>query len=143
MKTTIKHLPRPKLNARFHQLLTQRNCDADEKKSIVFQVSNGDQTSSSMLTNAQLEEAIRLLESDIDQSIKKMRAKAINKAKELGILPKAILTNEDWAGLNTFSQKTFKKPFYALQYDDLRNCITGLENWQSSRQDRALKAILS
>jgi hypothetical protein len=143
MKTQIKYLDRSKLNARFHQLVGQRHLDKDEKQFIVHQASNGECTSTSELNNDQLADAIRLLEIDVETSIKKMRAKAINKAKELGIIPDQIKKNEDWKGLNTFCQHTFKKPFYALQYDDLRNCITGLEKWQSGRQDKALKELLS
>lgn len=143
MQTQTKYLDRSKLNARFHQLVGQRNLDKDEKKLIVHQASDGEFTSTSDLNNTQLANAIKLLESDIETSIKKMRAKAINKAKELGILPDNITKNDDWKGLNTFCQSTFKKPFYSLQYDDLRNCITGLQNWQSTRQNKAIKELLS
>lgn len=143
MAPKVTYLDRSKLNARFHQLLNQRHCDKDEKMAIVHQVSNGEFTSSRDLSNAQILEAIKLLENDRQSSVKKMRAKAINKAKELNILPEKILTSEDWKGLNTFCQNTFKKPFYQLSYDELRNCITGLESWQNSRQNKALKELLS
>lgn len=143
MSTSVKHLNRVSLNARFHQLLTQRNCDKDEKMSIVNQASNGEFTSSRDLSNSQLLEAIKLLEGDQNKSIQRMRAKAINLAKELGILPKEVKLPEHWKGLNTFTEKTFKKPFPKLSYDELRNCITGLENWQKNRHDKAIKELLS
>ena len=142
MSASVKHLNRVSLNARFHQLLTKRNCDKDEKMAIVHQASNGEFTSSRDLTNAQLLEAIKLLEGDLNTSVKKMRAKAINRAKDLGILPQTVNLPEHWNGLNTFCQNTFKKPFYELTYDELRDCITGLENWQKTRQDKAIKELL-
>lgn len=144
MKSSAQTKPtRAGLNARFHKLLSQNHCDADDKKSIVNQVSAGLYTSSRDLSDSQLLEAINLLDSMRDKSIKKMRAKAINKAKELGILPDEIYVAADWNGLNTFCQNTFKKNFNQLSFDDLRNCITGLENWQDNRRSKAIKELLS
>lgn len=134
---------RSALNARFHQLLSQNHCDADDKASIVNQASGGRFTSARDLSESQLQQAISLLEGLRNKSIKKMRAKAINKAKELGILPDEIYITSDWKGLNTFCQNTFKKAFNHLDYDELRNCITGLENWQDSRHSKAVKELLS
>ena len=138
-----KHPQRAALNARFHQLLSQNHCDADDKAAIVHQVSGGLYTSSRDLSDAQLQDAIKVLDGLRNQSIKKMRAKAINKAKELGILPDEIYIPADWKGLNTFCQKTFQKNFNQLTFDELRNCITGLENWQDNRRSKAIKELLS
>lgn len=138
-----KQPTRAGLNARFHQLLSQNHCDADDKAAIVHQVSGGRYTSSRDLSDTQLLDAIKVLDGLRNQSIKKMRAKAINKAKELGILPDEIYIPADWKGLNTFCQNTFQKNFNQLTFDELRNCITGLENWQDNRRSRAIKELLS
>lgn len=139
---TYARTNRTGLNARFHQLLSRAGCTSDDKALIVHQVSNGQFTSARYLNENQLREAIFLLEKDRKKSIKKMRAKAINKAKELNLLPKEISTPEDWKGLNNFCQKTFKKPFPFLDFDELRHCITALENWQNYKIDKSIKSLL-
>lgn len=133
---------RNKLNARLHQLLAQNHYDYDERKLLAKQVSNNRTIRVRDLTESELKEAITLLTNMRSQSIKKMQAKAINKAKELGIISEKN-GKMDWTGLNTFCEKTFKKKFYELQFNDLRNCITGLENWQKSKIEKSIKNLLT
>lgn len=141
METATKSPNRTHLNARFHQLVWQFKLDADEKKLIVRQVSYGLKESTKDLTDNQLFDAIRLLENRQHDSIKRMRAKAINLARELDLV-KGEAPNIDWTGLNNFTEKTFKKPFYELDQKQLRDCITALEKWQNQNHVKAVKALL-
>lgn len=143
MAIALDKLNRSKLNARFHQLLTLNKCDQDEKKMIVNQVSCGRCLSSKDLTAKELATAIELLNQDREAAIKRMRAKAINLAKALNFLPEKIKSNEDWKGLNTWCNHTFKTPFYRLDYYQLVNCITGLENIEKERLNKSIKNLLS
>lgn len=143
MNQSIALSNRVKLNARFHQLIGEHGLDKEDKMSVVSQVSNGRETSSSKLSNIELAEAIRLLNSRRQESLKRMRAKAINLAKDCGFLPDRIISTENWKGLNTWCEKTFKKPFYKLDYNELRNCVTGLERVLDSKQNQQIKSALS
>lgn len=142
MKTATKtRTSRTALNARFHQLAGKFKLDADEKKLVVRQVSGGSCESSKDLTDARLQEAIKLLENRQNDSTKRMRAKAINLARELDLV-KGEAPKIDWTGLNNFTEKTFKKPFYKLNQQQLRDCITALEKWQNHNQAKAVKALI-
>lgn len=144
METATKtRTSRTALNARFHQLIGQFKLDADEKKLIVRMASNYEVKSESSkdLTDDQLKEAIKLLENRQNDSTKRMRAKAINLARELDLV-KGEAPKIDWTGLNNFTEKTFKKPFYELNQKQLRDCITALEKWQSYNQEKAVKALI-
>lgn len=140
-KPASKPINRQKLNARFHQLVGHYKLDADEKRLIVRQASNNKCESSADLTDSQLREAVKLLEGRQNDSIKRMRAKAINLARDLNLVT-GEAPNIDWTGLNNFTQKSFKQPFYELSYQRLIDCITALEKWQNYNQNKALKNLI-
>lgn len=133
---------RTALNARFHQLIGLFKLDADEKKQLVMQLSNCSKVSAKDLTDAQLKEGIALLENRKSDSTKRMRAKAINLARSLELVT-GQPPNVNWSGLNNFTQKSFKKPFYELNTKQLRDCITALEKWQNHNQNKSIKELLT
>ena len=132
---------RKALNARFHQLVALCKLDNAEKLLVLRNAALGTRPESSTeLTDTQLLQAIKALETRINDSLKRMRAKAINLARDHNLVV-GISPNIDWTGLNNFTQKTWKKPFYQLSYDELRHCITALEKWQNHNYSKALNEI--
>lgn len=129
------------LNKKFHALIKQKGIDADEKKDIVREISEGHFTSAKLLSDDQLKEAISMLENGNQVSLKKMRAKAINLARDLKLVT-GYHMQINWDGLNNFCQKTFKTAFYNLSYDQLRHCITALEKWETNNTKKAINALL-
>ncbi len=135
---------RKALNARYHQLVSFCKLDETEKKAILREATKGLGTkpeSSTELTDTQLLAAINLLETRVTDSTKRMRAKAINLARDHNLVV-GEAPNINWTGLNDFTTKTWKKPFYKLTNTELRHCITALEKWQNYNQIKALNEII-
>lgn len=133
---------RKALNARFHQLVSICKLDNAEKKLVLRSAAPDKKPESSTeLSDSEMVKAIKSLESRLQESLKKMRAKAINLARGHNLVT-GEHPNIDWTGFNSFTQKTWKKPFYELSYTELRHCITALQKWENHNYQKALNAIL-
>ncbi len=111
-------------NSTFHKLVTQHKLDADEKMAIVMEVSGGRTKSSAELSRIEMAKAIKILKGKSEESRKKRMAKAINLAKDLG-----MVINKDFTGLNNFGKRMFRKDkFYELTDKEISSAIIGLEN---------------
>lgn len=111
-------------NSTFHKLVTQHKLDADEKMAIVMEVSGGRTKSSAQLSRIEMAKAIKILEGKSEESRKKRMAKAINLAKDIG-----MVKDKDFTGLNSFGKRMFgKDKFYELTDKEISSAIIGLEN---------------
>lgn len=122
-------------NERLHALVGQLRLDKEEKAELVKAFTNGRSYSSKDLTFAEADLLIKYLESQVDGSIKKMRSKIINIAKDIGLTKGGEV---DWERLNNFLIKKFKKPLNQLTRDELPNAVTAMEKWRSSNQKKEL-----
>jgi|GEM_PF-2590848 len=130
-------------NQRFHGLIGKMKIDPDEKKAIVREVSAGRCTSSKDLTAHEMQKAIDILEGGMNSSIARMQAKARAIANDLGIL-KVIGQKMDYSALDTFVQKTCKKPsMFKLEYNELVVLVTALERWRDYRTNKMVNQALN
>jgi hypothetical protein len=117
-------------NARFHQLLTQHKIDDEAKAEIVKTHSGGRVESSAEMSTIEMSKAIKALEVKSEDQLKRMRAKALNVARALG-----LITGEkpkiDYSKLNAWIAKHYHKAYFYEVTDtaELSKVITGLENW--------------
>lgn len=126
-------------NARFHQLIGQLHLDADEKKELVRQYSNGRTSSSADLSAREMQAVINDLSARHDSKIARMRAKARAIASDLQIIKAA-----DYTGLNTFVMRTTQKPsLFHLDVKELANVITALEKWRDGKTKAMVKQCLN
>lgn len=116
-------------NSTFHKLVTQHKLDADEKMAIVIEVSGGRTKSSAELSRIEMAKAIKILQGKSEESRKKRMAKAINLAKDLG-----MVKDKDFTGLNSFGKRMFgKDKFYELTDKEISSAIIGLENMKKEK----------
>ena len=116
-------------NSIFHKLVTQHKLDADEKMAIVMEVSGGRTKSSADLSRIEMAKAIKILQGKSEESRKKRMAKAINLAKDLG-----MVKDKDFTGLNSFGKRMFgKDKFYELTDKEISSAIIGLENMKKEK----------
>ena len=116
-------------NSTFHKLVTQHKLDADEKMAIVMEVSGGRTKSSAELSRIEMAKAIKILQGKSEESRKKRMAKAINLAKDLG-----MVKDKDFTGLNSFGKRMFgKDKFYELTDKEISSAIIGLENMKKEK----------
>ncbi|MGX7686791.1 phage protein GemA/Gp16 family protein [Flectobacillus roseus] len=116
-------------NSTFHKLVTQHKLDADEKMAIVMEVSGGRTKSSADLSRIEMAKAIKILQGKSEESRKKRMAKAINLAKDLG-----MVKDKDFTGLNSFGKRMFgKDKFYELTDKEISSAIIGLENMKKEK----------
>ncbi|WP_338875685.1 hypothetical protein WBJ53_08665 [Spirosoma sp. SC4-14] len=121
-------------NARFHALLTARKFDKEEKAALVLTYTQGRSESSKDMSKEEMAEAIKHLEGLEMASIRKMRAKIINIAKD--IFRVADMMQADWDNLNVFLTKKFKGKLNELDYETLRKAVTAMEKWKQSEDKK-------
>lgn len=141
-------------NRRLFGLLNALHLTEEERGVLVGSFTDGRVVSSKDMTVVECQALIEHLQRQYDGSIKKMRAKAINIALDIGVLKPHPLPPplqgggekkayvESWEPMNKWTLGKWKQPFYKLDYDQLRNCITALERWRDGETDKALKEIL-
>ena len=125
-------------NARFHKLINLNKLDADDKRELVKEVTNGRVLTSRDMTRIEMAKAIKILElknAEDEKAIRKrMMAKAFNLARELG-----IVTGEkqdiDFRGLNLLVKRMYGvERFNLLDNVRIRDVITGLEKMVNERR---------
>lgn len=130
-------------NARFYGLLAKAKLDMDEKKALVYEVSAGRTYSSRELTAQEMQRAIDHLSGLEVSSRKRMMAKVLHIADDLGLIRKGVdekgeLRN-DYTSLNSFVHKKFKKPtMFQLDDNTMRHLITALERWRAGQVKKEL-----
>lgn len=129
-------------NHRLFALLNSLGITDEERGVLVGSFTDGRTYSSKELTVVECHALIGYLQERYDGSIKKMRAKAINIALDLGIIVKEADKVVSWEPLNKWTTANWKQPFYKLDYDQLRNCITALENWRSGKTKKMVKQLI-
>jgi hypothetical protein len=131
-------------NTRFHALVFTLRLTQEEKRNLVREHSNLRTDSSKDLTLAEMQLLIRTLETMVERSITKMRSKIINIAKDVGLNKPPLLPGEgvggevDFARLNVFLEKKFKKKLHQLTRDELRDAVTAMEKWRDSNTKKQL-----
>jgi hypothetical protein len=96
---------------------------------IVMEVSGGRTKSSAELSRIEMAKAIKILQGKSEESRKKRMAKAINLAKDLG-----MVKDKDFTGLNSFGKRMFgKDKFYELTDKEISSAIIGLENMKKKK----------
>lgn len=142
-------------NKRLFGLLNALYLTEEERGVLVGSFTDGRTCSSAEMTIVECEALIDHLQRQFDGSTKKMRAKAINIALDIGLIKKerintvsvtgSILNTSDkivdWEPLNKWTGRNWKQPFYKLDYDQLRKCITALENWRDGKTDKMIKTL--
>ena len=121
-------------NTRFHALITERKFDKEEKAALVLTYTQGRSDSSADMTYQEMAEAIKHLEGLEMASIRKMRAKIINIAKDIFCVSDMMQT--DWDNLNVFLTKKFKGKLNELNYETLRKAVTAMERWKKSEDKK-------
>lgn len=129
-------------NAIFHRLLTLRKFDREDKAELVRTITNGRTTSSSQMTVDEMRVAIKRLQDDQDASLKRMRAKIINIAKDIFGLGNRDWEQKHYDALNAFLIKTFKVPLHRLTYTQTVDAVTAMEKWRESDMKKMLNSIL-
>jgi hypothetical protein len=132
-------------NSRFHTLLTLRKMDKSDKIELVKTCSDGRTTSSADLTMDEMAAAIRILEDDQTTSVKKMRAKIINVARDIfGLVPKDDWGQAEYDKLNTFLRKKFKgAELSKLTYEQLPKAVTAMEAWRKTETKNMVNQLLN
>lgn len=130
-------------NARFHQLITFHKLDKDEKRALIEEVSNGRVTSSKDLNRIEMAKAIQALDNQKNETLaisrKKMMAKAINLARELGMVT-GEGSHVNFDGLNALGNRMYKvEKFNGLTNEQIQNVITGLQNFIKNKKDGKTK----
>lgn len=124
-------------NVRFHALINELRYDCDEKALLVQEFSGQNSTSSKDLEEGEMRRLIDYLEGQKLGSIKKMRSKIINIAKDIGLLlPDGGVSFER---LNVFLEGKFKKKLHQLQRDELPKAITAMEAWRATNMKKELQ----
>ncbi|MFC5408032.1 hypothetical protein ACFPMF_01835 [Larkinella bovis] len=128
-------------NSRFHTLISLRKIEKEEKQELVKAFTGGRETSSSKMTIDEMAALIDHLEGENQASIKRMRSKIINIAKDIFAVPD--MTQRHWDALNKFLTSKFKAPLHMLKYEQLRNAVTSLERWRDSETKKMLNELLN
>ena len=130
-------------NKRFHALIGLRKLDNEEKKALCLDVSNGRTDASSELKVEEMDQAIAMLEGQVVGSVKKMRAKVINVARDIfGMVPRDESGQQQYDALNAFLISKFKKPLHHLDYRTLVDAVTAVEKWRDSETKKMVKALI-
>lgn len=116
-------------NIKFHALINELRFDKEEKREIVLTFSANRVTSSADLTFQEMDLAIKYLESQKENSLKKMRSKIINIGKDIGLMKDGLF---DFKALNVFLNKKFKKHLHELTREELPKAVTSMEAWKRS-----------
>ena len=131
-------------NSRFHALVGHRKLDKEEKKALCLDVSNGRTDSSSDLTFEEMNQAIKMLDSEVEGSVKKMRTKILNIARDIfGLAPSEDWTQQHYDSLNSFLVSKFKDPLHKLDYRRLVDAVTAVEKWRDTETQNAVKKWFS
>lgn len=136
MKRTIEQ------NNRLFKLLALLHVTDEERGVLVNSFTDSRSSSSKDLTVVECHALIEHLQKRYDDSMRKMRAKAINIALDIGVISKVGDKIVDWEPLNKWTVAKWKQPFYKLSYDQCRSCITALENWRDGKTKDLLKDLL-
>ena len=123
-----------------YALLGQLRYDADEKAALVYSFSGNRTQKSSELTQVEAAALIKHLQGEVQSSIKKMRSKIINIGKDIGLAKanEVGVLEFDFAALNVFLVKKFKKQLHFLDRAQLRNAVTAMEAWRESNMKKEL-----
>ena len=124
-----------------YALLGQLRYDADEKAALVYSFSGNRTQKSSELTQVEAAALIKHLQGEVQSSIKKMRSKIINIGKDIGLAKanEVGVLEFDFAALNVFLVKKFKKQLHFLDRAELRNAVTAMEVWRESCMKKELQ----
>jgi hypothetical protein len=128
-------------NNRFHTLIQLRKITKEEKQELVNAFTGGREMSSAKMTMDEMDALIKHLEGEDQASIKRMRSKIINIAKD--IFAVSDLTQKDWDALNTFLVNKFKTPLHMMKNEQLRNAVTAMEKWRGSETKKMVKELLN
>ena len=125
------------------------NIQEEERGVLVNSFTDGRTSSTRDMTMVECQALINYLESRLQESVKKMRAKAINIALDIGLLrPHPNPPSKDkpyvasWEPINKWTMTKWKEPFYRLDNEQLRNCVTALENWRDGETKKMVNEIL-
>lgn len=122
------------IHRKLFALLGELRYDKEERAELAK--TYGSETgSTSDLNDAQARLMISYLQSVKGDSIKKMRSKIINIAKDIGLTKNGEI---DWQALNNFLNKKFKKPLHQLTRQELPNAVTAMEKWRDTNMKKEL-----
>ncbi|WP_080058954.1 hypothetical protein [Spirosoma aerolatum] len=131
-------------NTKFHALVALRKLDKEDKQALVLECSGGRVSSSADMTVEEMALAIQILDSEQTASLKKMRAKIINIARDIfDLKPKDDWKQEHYDRLNKFLIKKFKAPLHKLLYRQLIDACTAMESWHSSAMKKIVNDLLN
>lgn len=139
----------PQQNKGLYRLLGMLNIQEEERGVLVNSFTDGRTSSTKEMTMVECQALINFLGNQLEESVKKMRAKAINIALDIGLLkphPNPPQTGRayvaSWEPMNKWTMAKWKQPFYKLSNEQLRNCVTALENWRDGETQKMVKEIL-
>ena len=131
-------------NARFHALLTLRKFDKEDKAELVKVITNGRTDSSADMTYDEMALAIERLDSEQLSSVKRMRAKIIQIARDIfGLKPTDQWGQVHYDNLNTFLLKKFGTRLHKLNYQQLIDAVTAMEAWRDYETKKLVKQALN
>lgn len=131
-------------NSIFHKLLALRKFDKEDKAELVKVITGGRSSSSADMTVQEMALAISRLQDDQDASMKRMRAKIINIARDIFDLKKGdVWTQDHYNRLNVFLKKKFKAELSRLDHEQLRNAVTAIEAWHTSEMKKIVNNLLN
>lgn len=110
---------------------------------MVGSITDGRTYSTKDITSVECAMLIDRLDNRLSGSLRKMRAKAINIAKDIGLIASTGTEKIDWGPLNKWTNGKWGKAFWALDYDELRNCVTALENWRDQDIIKMVNELLN
>lgn len=135
----------PQQNERLHALIFTLRIDKEEKAELVKAFTNGRSYSSKDLTYAEADLLIKYLDNTVVESIKKMRSKIINIAKDIGLVKphpnppqQGGNVEVDWERLNKFLIGKFKQPLHLIPKDVLPKAVTAMEKWRDGNLKKEL-----
>ncbi len=114
--------------------------DAADKRELVADYTHGRETSSAKMTVGEMDALIKHLEGERQASLKKMRAKIINIAKD--IFNVREMSQANWDALNVFLKAKFHARLDELPYEPLRNAVTAIEKWRDYETKKMTDALL-
>ncbi|MGA0556560.1 hypothetical protein ACO2Q8_07915 [Larkinella sp. VNQ87] len=128
-------------NSVFHRLIQLRGIDREEKQELVKEFTNGRETSSARMSSDEMDALIKHLEGENQTSIKRMRSKIINIAKD--IFAVSDMDQRHWDALNKFLVGKYKAQLHKLNNEQLRNAVTSLEKWRESETKKMVNDLLN
>ena len=131
-------------NAAFHQLLTLHKFDREDKAELVYLVSGERTRSSAELSMAEMATAIKRLEAGNQASMKKMKAKIYNIARDIfGMKGTDAWGQKHYDAVDTFMLSKFKTRVCFLTYEHLPDAVTAMEAWRKTATKKLVKTLLN